>query len=271
LVFHVLSHVRPQRPLAPSVHDPIYVAFAEKHLGQASDRELGQDAQALSLLLTTHDAMVAVQMLAWLFASVQDANTCASFDLAQLPCESLLEPRLRPRLLAHRQAAEILWASTLLEAHCHARLPAIELDLPTIDRSLCASVCVAPRLASCSVSFVRSLRLRGRVRAREIWVGAPSPSLRLDLHHVVWQACHEATVLEIGETATTAGIDLGHSRSEGAAVVLLAERARSQGLQAQHAKWLAHLGANAPCQDRSSLDAAALRVMQQALEVTSYA
>ncbi|MBI5534865.1 MAG: hypothetical protein HY898_19215 [Deltaproteobacteria bacterium] len=266
LVFHVLAHVPARRPVPASVHDPVYTAFVRDHLGPATDRHLGDDASALSALVSTHDALVAVQWLAWLFPSVEAAFGVAELEIAQLPAESTAEPKLIPRLLKHRQAAELLWASVLLEAEWHARLPEVHLSLPELDQALSSAAAVAPRLADCTVAFVRALRLHGRVRSHEIWVGAPLPALRLGIEHVVWQACHEATVLEVNEAAARTGIELGHGPSEHAAVVLLAERAKRHRQAAQHASWLAHFGANAPPTDRSALDSAALLMVVQLAE-----
>lgn len=265
LVFHVLAHVPPHGPCAASVFDPIYVAFCNRALGPAEQRHLAQDAVALSQLLPTHDALVAAQMLAWLFDEPKHAVAVGDFELMQLPDGSAAERSLLAVLASQRDAAELLWAAALLEHDHHARLPASEISLNEIASALSAAAVVAPMLAVCTVAFVRALRLRGRVRRRDIWVGMPSAALDLSIAHVVWQASHEATVLEVSECAHAAGLALRHAQLEHAAAVVLASRASSHGQGSQHAAWLSHFGRHAPCLDPASLDPSAAAVVRSVL------
>ena len=265
LVFHVMAHVRPRGPSAASVFDPVYVAFAEKALGPASSRHLEEDARILGRIIATHESLVAVQMLAWLFPTLPAALSCAPFELGQLPPAASADPSLLPVLARHAQAAEILWASALLESEHHAALPQVECDEDGVGRALAAIEVCAPRLRSCTVAFVRALRLRGRVFRGEIWVGTPCGSLALDADHVAWQASHEASVLEVTEAANAVGVSLAHPRLEHAAVVLLASRAADCGMSAQHARWLTHLESGAPCPEQRSLGPEEATVVERIL------
>ena len=89
--------------------------------------------------------------------------------------------------------------------------------------------------------MTRSLGRRGRLRGREIWIGAPFPGGGPDLDHLAFQAAHEATV---GELIALEGAPAGDDRPlEAAALVLLKRRAERVGLGEAHARWLAHFGA----------------------------
>lgn len=234
-VFHVLAHVSATAHLAPSLHDPAYVEAARRALGPAEARALGEDARLLGGLLPTFASLAGAQELAWLFRSAERAGACAGRDLDDLGADDVDAPDLLPRL-AGDPAVEILRAAAELELPLLSRLPPIPVDLAALSRALAEIAPAAPLLARCRVGVVRALGLRGRVRDREIWVGAATVA------HAAWQAAHEATVAEIAERLRAAGEPFDHDRVEEAAIALLTERAYAAGLSAAHATWLAHFG-----------------------------
>lgn len=239
LVFHVLAHVRATAHLAPSVYDRAYVDFVARHAPRR--RTLHDDAATLGALAGTHDALVRVQLLAWVFDDVARADACRERTLDQLApvdvddAEAL--ERVRERDVA---AAEILRAAAELEADVVAALPQPTLAPQELARAVAALHGVAP-LSRFTVTSVRSLRLRGRVRGDAIWVGAPCDDLGPTVEHAAWQAAHEATVAEVsgGLRRTKAPT---HDDVESAALRRLEERARAAGLAAPHARWRAHFG-----------------------------
>lgn len=248
LVFHVLAHVRESAHLPASVFDPSYVSDVAEQLGPASGRTLDEDARALGVLARTHEALARVQLVAWLFSDAEHAGRFATTDLTELGAGDVLAPEVLPALSTVTRAAELLRCAALLEQPLLVRLDAIEVDWPRIEAELSAAVTTAPLLASSEVSLVRSLRLRGRVRGNQIWVGAPERGRGPSVEHVVWQASHEATVRELALAHT------GPERAiEHAALVLMAERARAARRDASHARWLAGFGDNLPRVDRSAL------------------
>ncbi|MBI4699710.1 MAG: hypothetical protein HY744_00860 [Deltaproteobacteria bacterium] len=253
LVFHVLAHVEATAALPASLFDPFYVRFAARHLGPAAGRQLGEDAAVLGRVLVTHELLARAQLLAWLFAGGEQAGACAERDLAQLRPDEVADPSLLAPLAAAGPAVELLRCAAELERDAHGRLPPAELDPGPFAQALERTAAVAPLLADCGVMPLRALRLRGRVRGREIWVGLPSDEPGPELDHVVWQACHEATVLELGEQAGASGERLGARAVEHAAVVLLAARARDAGREHEHARWLGHLGTGTISTERDAL------------------
>ena len=251
LVFHILAHARGTASLAASVYDGRYVAFVREYAGAYEERSLGEDSVLLAQLLTDHRALARVQLLAWLFESVDQARACATLDLMQLQPEHVGSPGLLPALAQAGTAAEILRCAAHLEEPVWELLPPIIVDEPALERAFGVVEQAAPHLRRCSVAFVRALRLRGRVLKRSIWVGAPSVELGLTREHVAWQAAHEATVCEVVEQSEGRRCD--HDRTEQAAVVLLSERARSASLTEAHASWFAHLAAPRPPTERAAL------------------
>lgn len=232
LVFHVLAHV-PGR-FAASVHDRSYVRWTESHLGPASGRELGEGVDALAHTLTSHEASVRVQWLAWLFRDVDRAARAYDRPLAELTDADVDRPRLLAGLRVD-PLAEALFCTVALEAEAHARLPQQPID-PGLDAALASRCLVAPELSRFDVGVVRSLVRRGRVFDGEIWVGAPGDVAPwVDRELVAWQAAHEATVAEL------APAKLPFEELEHAAVVLLEERAVAAGQGASHARWLGTL------------------------------
>jgi hypothetical protein len=264
LVFHVLAHAGNTAKLASSAFDPAYVAFARRHLGPARSRLLGQDIVHIARAAVDHARLARAQRIACLFHDVGRAEACADRALADL----LPNEVDRPELLAALRgdvAAELLRCAALLERDVWRKLPVPDVDLGQCERAVMAWRDVAPALESCRVAFVRSLRLRGRLFGREIWVGLPGAEPGPAMSHVGWQAAHEATVLEAAERARDRGILLDHDGIEHAAVVLLAQRSRAAGRGPEHACWYSHFGAGAPPTDRDSLAGPASRVVEDCL------
>lgn len=258
LVFHVLAHV--PAPFAASVHDRAYVAWCEARLGPAGTRELGEGASVLARTLTSHDACVRVQRLAWLFGDLESASRAFDRPLSELPEAEVARPRLLPGLRGD-PLSETLFCTVALEAAWHARLPPLDLDAG-LESALGARRLVAPELWRFGVGVVRSLVRRGRVFEDEIWVGAPGDAAPwADRELVAWQAAHEATVAEL------AAARLPFEEHERAAVALLAERAARAREVAAHARWLATLDAAPP--RREALSQGARTAVDAALDRSS--
>ncbi|HEX6276398.1 MAG TPA: hypothetical protein VFZ53_25330 [Polyangiaceae bacterium] len=245
LVFHVLAHVSSSTPA--SVYDPAYVEFAARYLGAPEARPLGADVRALAAFATNHARYAALQGVAWLFASIEEDERTRERDLSALGAADVADPALLGALRGIGPAVEVLRCAAELEAEAHARLPAFELDRATLEVALESVGRAAPALAGYRLGIVRSLRLRGRVRDGEIWIGAPGAEPGPELFHVAWQAAHEATVDELARTLETPRAD--DRPVESAALVLLAERAAGAGLADEHAAWFSHFGL-----DRSVLE-----------------
>lgn len=253
LVFHVLAHVAGSAGLASSLYDPAYVQFVEQRLGPARERALGEDAQVLGRAVGSHQALARAQLLGWLFHTVEQASVHAATDLGELVTSDVAEPSLVGPLAAAGPSVELLRCAALLERAAFERLPAALCDRAMLGRALCDAVPLAPGLRGARVMTLRSLRLRGRVRGADIWVGVPCAEPGPDRPHVVWQASHEATVRELGLVAA-GGAELGERAVEAVAVVLLAQRAAEAGLGSEHGRWLAHLATPRPSLEPSSLD-----------------
>jgi len=232
LVFHVLAHVRATAALAPSVYDATYVEEVAKAVGPASERPLGEDAENLGRVLTTHESLAQAQLLAWLFHSIERARRCEERDLAELGKDDVDRPDLLPPLVRIGAGVEILRAAAELEAPVHARLPPPKLDLHLLTLALAEATEVAPNLAQCRVGVSPALRLRGRVLGREIWVGLAG------YDHMAWQAAHEATVAEVVEERKASGLPFGYDVIEREAIGRLTERAAKVGRSADHRRWL---------------------------------
>jgi hypothetical protein len=245
-VFHVLAHVRGTAALPASAYDPVYVAWAERRLGPAGARVLGEDAEVLATALPTHEALASVQLLAWLF---DDANVAARNGERELADVDAARPELVEPLVARGPAVEVLRCAALLEREAVERLGPLDFDASALGRALHEATRAAPFLEQASITPVRALRLRGRALATaipDILVGAPCTDLGVDCEHAAWQAAHEATVAEV-----SIATDLAERRCEAVAVVLLHERAADAGLAALHARWLARLAA--PSTDPATL------------------
>ncbi|MGZ5971455.1 MAG: hypothetical protein ACXWP4_27485, partial [Polyangiales bacterium] len=235
LVFHVLAHVPGDAPA--SVFDPAYVAFVEKHAGPASSRPLGEDVLVLARAAQSHETLVQIQMLAWLWRGsvAVDARVLSELEVDDPVALAIVT---RPGVVA---IAEVLRAAAELETEVYASLPPPTFGREVLDQEIGRISRAAPHLSACTVECVRSLRLRGRVRGRAIWVGAPCSVVGPTPEHAAWQAAHEATVAEVSELARAAKIAHSHDGLEHAALVLLAERAERAGLAAPHRAWLSHL------------------------------
>lgn len=240
LVFHVLAHVRASRHLRASVFDATYVRFAEHHLGAAAARRLAQDADVLGRCLPDDGTLANAQGLAWLFDSFEQAERSVARDLATLAPGDVTDSTRLASMASAGPAVEVLRLACHLEGEHHTRLPRVEIDDSALRRELSAVRSAAPGLDECRVVVVRALRLRGRVRGDEIWIGAPDPALNCPLAHVVWQAAHEATVRDV--VRSVAGMEAPTTDAmEHAALVLLRERAASANLATEHSRWLANL------------------------------
>lgn len=247
-VFHVLAHVRATAHLAPSLYDEAWIRRAAAALGPAESRPLAEDAATIGALAPDHDRLARVQLLAWLFDADHPPEACADRELVALGPADVAAPELLPPLVALGAAAEVLRAAAELEDL--SPLPPPAGDFEEVRSGLAARVHAAPRITALSVEGVRSLRLRGRVRGRAVWVGTPDDDL--PALHPIWQALHEATVAEVHAALG----DVAHAPLEQAASALLAHRADAAGLRAEHRGWLAHFGRNAPDLDPVHLPAA---------------
>lgn len=253
-VFHVLAHVGATAHLPSSLFDPSYVDWVATVVGPAQERQLGEDAALLGSLLPTHESLAAVQVLAWLFDSAEQVRAAADRTLSELTPSQVAEPQLLEPLRSLGAPVEILRCAAELEIDALASLPPPSYDAAALHRELGRAERVAPQLVASRVAVIRSLRLRGRVRGSEIWVGVPGDAPGSSLSHVVWQACHEATVSEAAQTDRALAGPRPERAVERVAVVLLAERAAAAGRAVDHALWLAHFRDPTPNVDAASLD-----------------
>ena len=222
-------------------------------------RSLGTDAEVIGRVLPCHETLARVQLVAKLFASPEDAARSATADLVDLARRGVVQAELVRSLQPVMEAAELLRVACELEREAFSKLPESSFDDAALAAALDEASSLAPVLARCRVAAVRSLRLRGRAFPGEIWIGIPSAELGVSVDHVAWQACHEATVLEL-QAATHE--NTGERAVEHAAVVLLAERARSAGKDREHRRWLAHFGNNAPPLERDRLPDEVRRLLE---------
>jgi hypothetical protein len=127
----------------------------------------------------------------------------------------------------------------------------VSFDARALGAELSRVVHAAPALSAFRIGVVRALGRRGRVRAREIWIGAPGAHFGVSPSHAAWQAAHEATLAEVERIVPREGES--DRPAEHAALVLLAARAARAGLLSEHAAWVAHFGAGLPPLDSGSL------------------
>lgn len=245
LIFHVLAHVRVG--VAASAFDPVWIAYAARHLGPPSSRHLAEDAELLARAAPTHESLAELQLLAWLFRDAARASACADRTLAELSGADVDDAGILAAL-RDRPAAEILRAAAELELDAFESLPHVARDAVDLEHVSRA----APWLERFSIAHLRPLRIRGRVRGELIFVGVPSPELEVTSEHVAWQAAHEATVAEVHRRGRSAGLKVAHDPLEHTALVLLHERARAIGEGDAHARWIGHF-ANVPTLDREAL------------------
>jgi hypothetical protein len=263
LVFHVLAHVEATETLPSSVSDEAYRTFVEAHLGPASERALGGDARVLGDVLRDHAELSRVQTLAGVFRDAEHAARVRGRDLTMLMAEDVAEPVFLESAKNGGAAMEVLRAAAELEAPFHARLPPVRTDLEAFDRALQARAVCAPLLTQFRISCLRSLRLRGRVVPGHIWVGAPGVDPPLTALHAAWQACHEATVAEVGAAAARRGLAIVERTVEHAAIVLLTVRAAENGLSADHDTWCATFGSRMPNRDIATLPNEAQQLLKE--------
>jgi hypothetical protein len=260
LIYHVLAHVQLTAALAASAYDRRYVSYVERRLGPASERPLGEDLAVLGRIAPSHEALARLQLLAWLVRDIETAAGLGDRALSELAPGDVDDPELLAEL---DPSAELLWCAALLELEAFRALPPVELESSALGARFERALMVAPALGECRIEIVRALCRRGRIRRRVIWVGLPEPELGVSHGHVLWQACHEATVHELATLARTlpAAARPSERELEHAAVVRLAERAASAGEGDEHRAWLAHFGANAPPTARACLPERALRLL----------
>src|SRR5688500_4294288 len=177
LVFHVLAHVEATAALPSSLYDATYVALCQRELGAIEQRQLGADVKALGAVLGTHQALAAVQRLAWLHETIAESEQVETRSLNELAPGDVARPALLAELVREAQPAlELLRCAVALERPHHARLALAEVaadeqdELLQVVTELCA---VAPGLARARIAYVRSLGRRGRVWGSEIWLGLP--------------------------------------------------------------------------------------------------
>ncbi|MGE0325560.1 MAG: hypothetical protein AB7K71_27700 [Polyangiaceae bacterium] len=243
LVLHVLAHVPLPEP--GSLHEPAYVAWCARRLGPCAGRELGEDIEVLGQLLAPLELRVGIQRLPLLFGDSREAQGFALVDLHAFPDQGVrsFDEAVWRQLLPQRSVVEVLRMACEAE-----RMHLEQISPPTnsqaLQRYLAELTAVAPALARLAVIELRPLWRRGRLMGEQVWVGAADRGAGPGLEHVAWQACHEATVWELGTRwRSDAAYD---SALELSAVALLGERAQRAGLAAPHAVWLEHFGGALP-------------------------
>lgn len=235
----MLAHVQVTAHLPSSAYDPTYVRWARQALGPPEERPLGEDVAVLGVALGDHEALTSVQLVAWLYDDHDAARAAATRELSELSDDEVTRADVLAALKEVGPPAELLRCAALLEDGL------LDKALPPLDEAALTGALervarAAPTVADHRVIPLRSLRLRGRVRGTDIFVGWPCEALSLSIDHVAWQAAHEATVAEVGARALGAPT-LGERGVETVAVVTLATRAREAGLADDHARWLDHL------------------------------
>ncbi|MEQ9325338.1 MAG: hypothetical protein RIF41_39590 [Polyangiaceae bacterium] len=239
LVFHVLAHVQVTAHLPSSAYDPTYVRWSREALGPPAERPLGEDVSVLGEALGDHEALTSVQLVAWLYDDHEVARAAATRELADLSDDEVTRADVLAAVKKVGPPAELLRCAALLDdAVLDEALP--PLDEAGLEVALEKVAGAAPTLTDHRIVPLRSLRLRGRVRGADIFVGWPCEVLSLGVDHVAWQAAHEATVSEVGARALGAP-PLGERGVERVAVVTLATRAEECGLAEGHEGWLSHL------------------------------
>lgn len=247
-VFHVLAHVPSSAPA--SCHSRAYVAWSASLLGPSTDRELGDDVASLARVASTHAALGAVQILAWVFDDAVPATAVSDRELAALGAVDVADPTALRACVRAGASAEILRAAAELELPRLANVAADD-GLASADPSLIAALSrvspAAPALADFRVATVRALGLRGRVFGERILVGAPTMlrdlwQIEAPHAHVAWQAAHEATVAAVARDLRARRRDddaNDWATVERLAIARLSEGAAREGLASEHAQWLA--------------------------------
>lgn len=222
-----------------SLYHPNYIDFCRRHLGHESERALGEDIQALARLLPTHDALAKVQVLSWLFDSVDasvksehlEFNELADFDGVRSGPLSILRGTDVTTL-------ELLRCSVALEREAWACLPSFDPH-PTggLATHLQELAPFAPMLKKATVKLSRALGHRGRALGSTIFVGLPrdpfGDAWSSTEEHIALQAAHEATVLELIRKVRLPFFELEH-----AALTVLRTRIAGSPWGASHRRWL---------------------------------
>lgn len=251
LVFHVLAHVAATAHRPSSIFDPHYIDFCKIQLGSPTERALAQDIAVLAQVLDTHERLAKAQVLAWLFLDLDQSARVASSEIHELDPGQVASPAALRAICNLGFRVECLRAAAELEAEHYRKLPMPHVPSPRLEKGFSQLAVVAPRLGDTQVSVSRALCRRGRIFEGTIVVGCPDEQLGVSEHHVIWQAAHEATVLEVEQPAVEAGLD--ERAIEAAALVLMTERATRANLAEEHGLWLAHFGPHYPRPKRKRL------------------
>lgn len=226
----MLAHVDPGR-VASSCYDAGWIAWAEQHLGRATDRSLAADVRVLERTLASNEHLAAAQALAWMWNDAAQARGCAQRDLAELTDDDVADTRALRTARAIGPAVEVLRAAAELELPRLAEIHAPYTDTTALARALSRAAPAAPELGRVRIELAPPLPRRGRAWGPHVWVGMPGIA-GAETEHVAWQAAHEATVVEVGRLAE------GHETVERMALGLLRSRARRAGLTDAHRRWL---------------------------------
>lgn len=196
LVFHVLAHVNVPELPSTAFHAG-YVARAEHFLGAPAERALGRDIATLRELANEHASYSRLQLLAWLFDSIEAAARCSGRALAELGPEDVSRFALLPSLQGIGPAAELLFCAALLEVASLQSLPALGYSRDELVAALEGELIHAPHLARYTLVRCDSLTVFGRIAGQRIWIGTPNAQLGVSARQVARQAAHEATVGEL--------------------------------------------------------------------------
>lgn len=241
VVFHVLAHLPTTARFPSSLHSPEYVAAARSALGDVEYRHLGRDIPILSRCMSSHERLATVQLLAQLHPHIGDAMKHAHSGLREIANAHVSEHKTIGALMALEPEVELLRCAALLEATHWQSWPMPSWDelADQVAARLPALFPVAPRLERTTIRFLRVLGRRGRAWPHEIWIGTPDPKDAEALTLALWQAAHEAVVVETSERVQSDSPGLGEREVEKLSVARLARRAARHGLGAEHQRWLA--------------------------------
>jgi hypothetical protein len=240
-VLHILAHLETTAHLPSSLYDPGYVALARRHLGDPAERALGADIEALSTHLVSHEGLIAIQPLLRLHPSLAAGLRGSQRSLLELDDDPGTNRAVRDALVEKAPlCAELLRCAALLEAETFVRWPLPDLTdvARRIRDALPAFWGVSPQLRCLPIRTFLALGMRGRAWPDEIWVGIPVESGEPSLEHVLWQAAHEATVLEVAQRTP-----LGERHIERLAVALMSQRATRSNMRPSYEQWLRNFDA----------------------------
>lgn len=244
LVLHVLAHLEATAALPSTLYSAVYVQAARSQLGPIEARALGMDVGVLSSQLTTHGELSRVQLLTRLHPCLASALHLAAMPLAEFEMGAHCDLLIRDALLNDCPvAAELLRCAALLEASAFLRWPLpdiVELQAG-VSQLLPQYWSIAPLLRTLPVHHLRVLGQRGRAWPDQIWIGIPDINEGPSLSSILWQAAHEATVLEVAARARQAPFQLSERAVEQIAVALMARRAKTCTSASGHDKWLSQL------------------------------